>query len=77
MGLAGGYGDLEPFEFDCGETYRRFLEAAEATGRGDLVARIRAGYEQTTRGGGVHRLYRCADPKGSKVQADRWWESGR
>jgi hypothetical protein len=63
IGLVGGYGDLEAFEFDDRHTYEQFLKAARATGLGELVERVRAGYEETTPGAGVHWLYRC-----SKVQ---------
>ena len=58
----GGYGGLEPFEFDCRDTYDRYLEAAVEMGLGDLVDQVRTGYEEFTPGGGVHWLFRCSDP---------------
>src|SRR5215211_3874271 len=49
-------GHLELFEFDDRATYERFLTLAEEAGLGPLVARIRAGYEEQTPGGGIHWL---------------------
>jgi hypothetical protein len=62
VGLVGGYGGLDPFEFDCRDTYERFLEAAVEMGLGELVDRVRTGYEEFTPGGGVHWLFRCPVP---------------
>jgi energy-coupling factor transporter ATP-binding protein EcfA2 len=62
LGLVGGYGGLDPFEFDCRDTYDRYLEAAVEMGLGDLVDRVRTGYEEFTPGGGVHWLFRCSKP---------------
>jgi hypothetical protein len=70
-GLVTGYGHLEAFEFDNGETYQLFLETASETGLDDLVARIRAGYEETTPGGGIHWLYRCKKVRGNTKLAER------
>ncbi len=66
-GLACGVGGLECFEFDCPETHAAFLEAVWVLGLGELVARIRAGYEESSPGGGYHWLYRCPDPTTTKL----------
>src|SRR4051794_23148798 len=52
-------GNIELFEFDDLATYEAFLEAADQAGLGELVGRIRAGYEERTPGDGVHWLTRC------------------
>jgi putative DNA primase/helicase len=70
VGLVGGHGNLEPFDFDSPETFKDFLEAAWVLGHNELVTRIRSGYEETTPGG-VHWLYRCPDVKGSTILAQR------
>jgi hypothetical protein len=64
-------GDLETMEFDDRPTYERYIEIAQGTGLGDVVSRIRAGYEETTPGGGVHWPYRCADIAGNTTLARR------
>jgi P4 family phage/plasmid primase-like protien len=71
VGLACGYGGLVCFEFDCRDTYNEFLEIAVETGLGDLVNRIRSGYEEFTPSGGVHWLYRFDEPKGNTKLAAR------
>jgi hypothetical protein len=71
IGLATGVRGLECFEFDCRDTYDDFLEAAIEAGLGDLVNRIRTGYEEFTPGGGVHWLYLCDEVRGNTKLADR------
>jgi hypothetical protein len=71
VGAVTGVGGLESFEFDCRETYQRFLLAAEAVGLGDLVTFIREGYEEDTPGGGVHWLYICNEVRGNTKLAER------
>jgi hypothetical protein len=44
------------FEFDDLAVYKWFLGAANEAGLGELVGRIREGYEEETPGGGVHWL---------------------
>lgn len=70
-GLACGVGGLECFEFDCRDTYEAFLEAAVEAGLGDLVERVRKGYEEFTPGGGVHWLYRSPKSRGNTKLAER------
>jgi AAA domain/Bifunctional DNA primase/polymerase, N-terminal len=71
IGLATGYNGLECFEFDCRQTYEDFLEAATELGYGDLVDRIRTGYEEFTPGDGVHWLYYCDETRGNTKLAER------
>lgn len=52
-------GDLECLDFDDAQTYRTFLDTAEAVGLGGLLNRIRAGCEDETPGGGAHLPYHC------------------
>ena len=58
-GLVCGVGDLDCFEFDHPGTHKESLEAAWAIGLGELVTRIRAGYEESTPGKGYHWLFRA------------------
>jgi putative DNA primase/helicase len=70
--LFTGYGDLEALEWDSGgAAYQPFLEAAEKLGLGELVERIRAGYEEQSPSGGFHWLYRCSERRGSTALAKR------
>lgn len=71
MGIVCGKvsGNVEAFEFDDRDTYERFLEVARETGLGELVDRIRAGYEEASPSDGIHWLYRCAEISGSKKLA--------
>jgi replicative DNA helicase len=71
VGLATGYGDLEMFEFDDGETYERFKEAAVVIGLGLLVEALEGGYLETTPGGGVHWLYLCEEVLSNTKLAER------
>ena len=71
IGLATGCGDAECFEFDDRDVYDNFLDAAAAAGLGDLVDRIRTGYEEFTPGGGVHWIYRCSEHRGNAKLAER------
>jgi putative DNA primase/helicase len=72
VGVAGGVGGLDPFEFDCYDTYERYLSAAAAVGLGDLVERVKEGYEELTPSGGVHWLFACAEPGPSTKLARRF-----
>jgi hypothetical protein len=49
-GPVSGY--RECWDFDGADVFEAFVEAAEACGLGDLVCRIRTGYEDETPGGG-------------------------
>ena len=64
-------GGLEMFEFEHRETRDAFVAVAEQLGMGELVARIRTGYESDTPGGGVHWLYRCSEIAGNTKLACR------
>jgi putative DNA primase/helicase len=61
-------GGLETIEFDDRATYERYIEIAQGTGLGDVVSRIRAGYEETTPGGGS--TGRTAAPRSPAIR--RW-----
>jgi hypothetical protein len=70
--LFTGYGDLEALEWDsAGAAYQPFLDAAEKLGLGDLVERIRNGYEEQSPSGGMHWLYRCPEGRGNTELAKR------
>lgn len=73
LGLVCGKisGNLELFEFDDHETYLSFKEVAQATGLGDLVDRLEAGYLEQTPGDGIHWLYRCPEISGNTPLARR------
>lgn len=71
IGLATGVQGLECFEFDNRDTYDDFLEAAIEAGLGELVNRVRHGYEEFTPGGGVHWLYYCDETRGNTKLAER------
>jgi hypothetical protein len=64
-------GGLELLEFETDEVYRDFVAAARATGLGDLVNLIEAGYLEETPGGGRHWLYRCSQVDGNTRLARR------
>lgn len=64
-------GGVELFEFDDRATYERFLDVADEAGLGDVVHRIRAGYEETTPNEGIHWFYRCAEVAGNTKLATR------
>ena len=67
-----GYGNIEALEWDAkGELFEPFLEAAVALGIGDLVERIRSGYEEESPSGGIHWLYRCEEVAGNTKLAER------
>jgi len=57
-GLVSGLGDLRNFDFDTRQVHREFIEVAELAGLGELVSRIRAGYEEFSPGG-AHWLFKC------------------
>ena len=53
-------GNLELLEFDAGgEVYEPYIELARASGLGDVVQRIEAGYLERSPAGGIHWLYQC------------------
>jgi hypothetical protein len=64
--LTGRVSGIEMLEFEGravdGGILARFIAMAEATGLGELVARIEAGYTETTPSGGLHWIYRVAAP---------------
>jgi len=63
--------NLEVLDFDDAQTYQTFLDTAESLGMGQLVDRIRAGYEERTPSGGVHLPYFCDTISGNQKLARR------
>lgn len=53
-------GHLEGIDFDDATTFESFMEAARATGLGEIVERIEAGYSERSPKGAPHWLYRCS-----------------
>jgi hypothetical protein len=68
-GKVSGY--LELVDFDDLPTYAAFRQMAIATGLGDLVDRIEAGYSEETPKPGIHWLYRCQKIAGNTKLASR------
>jgi len=64
-------GNLEMFEADDADTFAAFVAMAQETGLGELITRIREGYEETTPSGGVHLFYRCDEIAGNARLAAR------
>jgi len=60
FGVVGGpaSGCVDPLDFDDAATFEAFVVAADACGLGDVVARIRAGFECETPSGGRRWLVR-------------------
>ena len=77
VGVATGCGDLTMFEFDEAEIVPRFIELARASGLGELVERISAGYDELTPSEGTHWFYRCSDTKGNTTLAKRPQANGK
>lgn len=63
-------GGLELLEFDDPDAIVTFKTAAVEAGLWDIVKRLELGYCETTPGGGIHWLYRVAEPlKNTKLAA--------
>jgi Protein of unknown function (DUF3987)/Bifunctional DNA primase/polymerase, N-terminal len=71
MGRASG--NVELFDIDERDTYLKLLQTAASTGLGELIDRIRNGYEEETprEDGGWHLLYRCPEVGESMKLASR------
>jgi P4 family phage/plasmid primase-like protien len=61
-------GNLEVLEFDDLDAYREYKLLAEATGSGDLIRKLEAGYAEASPRG-IHLPYRCAETAGNTVLA--------
>ena len=63
FGVIGGAvsGHIDPWDFDDLDTYHQFMAAAHACGLGELVDRIRSGFEQETPKRGRRWLVRYPD----------------
>jgi len=68
-------GFLELFEFEGrfvhSDAYEEFLSAVEDAGLGDVLRRVRLGYEATSPSGGVHLLFRTQGPSRSNLKLAR------
>jgi hypothetical protein len=73
LGLVCGVasGNLEALEFDDLPTYQEYKQLAIASGLGDLVERIEAGYSEQSSSTGIHWLYRCSEIGGNTKLARR------
>ncbi|HEY1308456.1 MAG TPA: hypothetical protein VGF24_33130 [Vicinamibacterales bacterium] len=71
-------GHLDPWDFDDRATFDQFVITAETSGLGDVVRRIRNGYEDTSPGGGVRWLarYDAAATFTDTILARRPWRDG-
>ena len=64
-------GNLECLEFDDAPIYEQFMELARASGLGEVIERIAAGFSDRTPGGGTHFYYRCSQIGGNTKLAQR------
>lgn len=62
---------LEMLETDDPPLTDLFIEAAHAIGLGDVMERIRDGFEEETPGGGRHWAYYCSEIEGNTKLAER------
>ncbi|MBA2724980.1 MAG: bifunctional DNA primase/polymerase, partial [Actinobacteria bacterium] len=73
-------GGLEMFEFEAGAIRAglqdRFIELAEGTGLGDVLAKIRSGYVEQTPSDGIHVFWRCTEVEGNLKLARRVNDDG-
>jgi hypothetical protein len=49
------------WDIDCSDTHRAFMAAADASGLGEVVQRIEAGYRDQTPGGGRRWIVHCPE----------------
>lgn len=59
-------GGLECLDFDDREVFGAFVELCHASGHGELIERVKAGYHELSPRG-VHLLYRCPAPVTTKL----------
>lgn len=73
IGLACGRAshNLEVLDFDDSAIYQAFKERAAASGLGELVERLEAGYSEVTPGDGYHLPYICPAIAGNQKLARR------
>lgn len=70
LGLVMGFNDAECLEFENPDVWVAYQEVAHATGLGDVLDRVTAGYSECSPGGGVHLIYRCKAVEGNTTLAD-------
>lgn len=64
-------GNLELLEIEDPETWRTFVDTAEASGLINLVKHVANGYTSRSAGGGYHLLWRCDTIEGNQKLARR------
>ena len=67
--LVCGYDDIEAIDFDRHDVFSTFVDTADAAGLGEIVERIRNGYQEHTPNG-VHLIYRCKENANGKLARD-------
>ncbi len=77
LGVVTGFADLTMLESDDAALVNRFKDLAQASGLGELIERISAGYEEETPSGGVHWFYRCSEVRGNTTLAKRPQPDGK
>ncbi|MEU9820983.1 phage/plasmid primase, P4 family [Pseudonocardia alni] len=60
--------DIEGRAVELG-IWERYTRLLDDSGAGDLLTRVRAGYEETTPSGGVHLMWRCEQIEGNQKLA--------
>lgn len=61
-------GNLEVLDFDDAD-FQAFVDTCEAAGLGEVLSRVRTGFDETTPSGGRHLAYRCAEIGGNEKLA--------
>ncbi len=64
-------GNLELFEFEEQHVFEAYCDRAREVGLGDLLERVRNGYEEESPNGGIHLFHRCAEIAGNTKLACR------
>jgi len=71
LAVVCGVGGLECLDADDDGVYRAMLDHGKGMGLGELLARVRGGYEERTPSDGVHLLFRSATAGRSDKLAER------
>jgi len=69
--VTGNHSGLGCLEFDDADVYQAYLALSEASGLGELVARVMDGFSDGTPRGGIHGYYRCSEIGGNTKLAER------
>lgn len=62
-------GGVEVLDFDDAD-FQAFVDTVDAAGLGDVLTRVRVGFEETTPSGGRHLVYRCEEIGGNSKLAE-------